>query len=179
MLYKLQSAWILLFTNYFCKRNVAQNQLLMLKSFCTKKVCYFLKGSAVSHTSNAKKTEIQVIWKAPSNAPPTVQFLWVRFGLYLSILKIFLNYLLDPLKFKPIFVFISHYFSHIKCHSSCPLQDFLAQASWSCHISGGRNSRSTQINHRPVYKLCKHLYTASASTCQSTNCKCICFSKQH
>uniref|UniRef100_A0A8C1XM77 Ferric-chelate reductase 1a n=1 Tax=Cyprinus carpio TaxID=7962 RepID=A0A8C1XM77_CYPCA len=32
-------------------------------------------GSAVSHTSNAKKTEIQVIWKAPSNAPPTVQFL--------------------------------------------------------------------------------------------------------
>uniref|UniRef100_A0A671PNY9 Putative ferric-chelate reductase 1 n=1 Tax=Sinocyclocheilus anshuiensis TaxID=1608454 RepID=A0A671PNY9_9TELE len=32
-------------------------------------------GSAVSHTSNAKKTEIQVIWKAPSKAPPTVQFL--------------------------------------------------------------------------------------------------------
>uniref|UniRef100_A0A8C1R6K4 Ferric-chelate reductase 1a n=1 Tax=Cyprinus carpio TaxID=7962 RepID=A0A8C1R6K4_CYPCA len=37
--------------------------------------CNSIEGSAVSHTSNAKKTEIQVIWKAPSNAPPTVQFL--------------------------------------------------------------------------------------------------------
>ncbi|XP_058619478.1 ferric-chelate reductase 1 isoform X3 [Onychostoma macrolepis] len=37
--------------------------------------CNSIAGSAVSHTSNAKKTEIQVIWKAPSNAPPTVQFL--------------------------------------------------------------------------------------------------------
>ncbi|XP_026062242.1 putative ferric-chelate reductase 1 isoform X2 [Carassius auratus] len=37
--------------------------------------CNRIEGSAVSHTSNAKKTEIQVIWKAPSNAPPTVQFL--------------------------------------------------------------------------------------------------------
>ncbi|KAK2901115.1 hypothetical protein Q8A67_009230 [Cirrhinus molitorella] len=37
--------------------------------------CSGIEGSAVSHTSNAKKTEIQVIWKAPSNAPPTVQFL--------------------------------------------------------------------------------------------------------
>lgn len=47
----------------------------MLKSMM--KVWCLLKGSAVSHTSNAKKNEIQVIWKAPSNAPPTVQFLWV------------------------------------------------------------------------------------------------------
>uniref|UniRef100_A0A9R1SNS0 Ferric chelate reductase 1 n=2 Tax=Cyprinus carpio TaxID=7962 RepID=A0A9R1SNS0_CYPCA len=37
--------------------------------------CNSIEGSAVSHTSNAKKTEIQLIWKAPSNAPPTVQFL--------------------------------------------------------------------------------------------------------
>ncbi|XP_073705971.1 putative ferric-chelate reductase 1 isoform X2 [Garra rufa] len=37
--------------------------------------CNSIEGSAVSHTSNAKKTEIQAIWKAPSNAPPTVQFL--------------------------------------------------------------------------------------------------------
>ncbi|KAI2667478.1 hypothetical protein H4Q32_003971 [Labeo rohita] len=37
--------------------------------------CNSIEGSAVSHTSNAKKTEIQVIWKAPSKAPPTVQFL--------------------------------------------------------------------------------------------------------
>ncbi|KTG38342.1 hypothetical protein cypCar_00023079 [Cyprinus carpio] len=37
--------------------------------------CNSIEGSAVSHTSNAKKNEIQVIWKAPSNAPPTVQFL--------------------------------------------------------------------------------------------------------
>ncbi|XP_051718363.1 putative ferric-chelate reductase 1 isoform X2 [Ctenopharyngodon idella] len=37
--------------------------------------CNSIEGSAVSHTSNAKQTEIQVIWKAPSNAPPTVHFL--------------------------------------------------------------------------------------------------------
>ncbi|XP_051554321.1 putative ferric-chelate reductase 1 [Myxocyprinus asiaticus] len=38
-------------------------------------MCNSIEGSAVSHTSNAKQTEIQVIWIAPSNAPPTVQFL--------------------------------------------------------------------------------------------------------
>ncbi|KAL4635095.1 putative ferric-chelate reductase 1 isoform X1 [Arapaima gigas] len=37
--------------------------------------CGQMQGSAVSHTSDAKKTEIQVIWKAPKVSPPSVQFL--------------------------------------------------------------------------------------------------------
>ncbi|XP_055058388.2 putative ferric-chelate reductase 1 [Misgurnus anguillicaudatus] len=37
--------------------------------------CSSIEGSALSHTSDAKQTEIQVIWNAPPTAPPTVQFL--------------------------------------------------------------------------------------------------------
>lgn len=37
--------------------------------------CNNIEGSAVSHTSDAQKTEIEVIWNAPPTAPPTVQFL--------------------------------------------------------------------------------------------------------
>ncbi|XP_056597428.1 putative ferric-chelate reductase 1 [Triplophysa dalaica] len=36
--------------------------------------CNNIEGSAVSHTSDAQETEIQVIWNAPPEAPPTVQF---------------------------------------------------------------------------------------------------------
>uniref|UniRef100_A0A8I4A5K8 Ferric chelate reductase 1 n=1 Tax=Callithrix jacchus TaxID=9483 RepID=A0A8I4A5K8_CALJA len=35
----------------------------------------YAKGSAVSHTSKSKKTEIKVYWNAPSNAPNHTQFL--------------------------------------------------------------------------------------------------------
>nr|XP_006634698.1 PREDICTED: putative ferric-chelate reductase 1 [Lepisosteus oculatus] len=37
--------------------------------------CGSTKGSAVSHTSKSKKMEIKVIWNAPKNSPPSVQFL--------------------------------------------------------------------------------------------------------
>ncbi|KAJ8274443.1 hypothetical protein COCON_G00090680 [Conger conger] len=37
--------------------------------------CGDIQGSAVSHTSKTKKTEIQVIWNAPKDSPPSVQFL--------------------------------------------------------------------------------------------------------
>ncbi|XP_018609640.1 ferric-chelate reductase 1-like isoform X2 [Scleropages formosus] len=37
--------------------------------------CGQTQGSAVSHTSDAKKTKMQVIWKAPKMSPLSVQFL--------------------------------------------------------------------------------------------------------
>ncbi|KAF4088137.1 hypothetical protein AMELA_G00079290 [Ameiurus melas] len=37
--------------------------------------CHHRKGSAVSHTSDHHKTEVQVIWMAAQNPPPSVQFL--------------------------------------------------------------------------------------------------------
>ncbi|XP_056329966.1 putative ferric-chelate reductase 1 isoform X2 [Danio aesculapii] len=37
--------------------------------------CNRIEGSAVSHTSDVKKNKIEVIWKAPFNSPPAVQFL--------------------------------------------------------------------------------------------------------
>ncbi|XP_008584354.1 PREDICTED: ferric-chelate reductase 1, partial [Galeopterus variegatus] len=37
--------------------------------------CEDIQGSAVSHTSSSKKTEIKVYWNAPSGAPNHVQFL--------------------------------------------------------------------------------------------------------
>ncbi|RXN22194.1 ferric-chelate reductase 1 isoform X1 [Labeo rohita] len=37
--------------------------------------CDNKEGSAVSHTNDAHKTEVQVIWVAPSDSPPSVQFL--------------------------------------------------------------------------------------------------------
>uniref|UniRef100_A0A8C2GLT1 Ferric-chelate reductase 1b n=2 Tax=Cyprinus carpio TaxID=7962 RepID=A0A8C2GLT1_CYPCA len=37
--------------------------------------CDNKEGSAVSHTSDSHKTEVQVIWVAPSDAPSSVQFL--------------------------------------------------------------------------------------------------------
>uniref|UniRef100_H0X586 Ferric-chelate reductase 1 n=1 Tax=Otolemur garnettii TaxID=30611 RepID=H0X586_OTOGA len=37
--------------------------------------CEDIQGSAVSHTSPSKKTEIKVYWKAPSGAPNHIQFL--------------------------------------------------------------------------------------------------------
>ncbi|XP_062047793.1 ferric-chelate reductase 1 [Lepus europaeus] len=37
--------------------------------------CEDIQGSAVSHTSSSKKTEIKVYWSAPSSAPNHVQFL--------------------------------------------------------------------------------------------------------
>uniref|UniRef100_A0A8B9H5I9 Ferric-chelate reductase 1a n=1 Tax=Astyanax mexicanus TaxID=7994 RepID=A0A8B9H5I9_ASTMX len=37
--------------------------------------CHSIKGSAVSHTSNTKLTEVGVVWTAPADAPPTVHFL--------------------------------------------------------------------------------------------------------
>ncbi|KAG5847386.1 putative ferric-chelate reductase 1 [Anguilla anguilla] len=37
--------------------------------------CGNIQGSAVSHTSKTKKTEVQVIWNAPKDSPPSVQFL--------------------------------------------------------------------------------------------------------
>uniref|UniRef100_A0A8D2AN73 Ferric-chelate reductase 1 n=1 Tax=Sciurus vulgaris TaxID=55149 RepID=A0A8D2AN73_SCIVU len=37
--------------------------------------CEDIQGSAVSHTSSSKKTEIKVYWNAPSSAPNHIQFL--------------------------------------------------------------------------------------------------------
>ncbi|XP_017576664.2 putative ferric-chelate reductase 1 isoform X2 [Pygocentrus nattereri] len=37
--------------------------------------CHSIQGSAVSHTSAAKQTEVDVMWNAPADAPPTVRFL--------------------------------------------------------------------------------------------------------
>ncbi|XP_012922658.1 ferric-chelate reductase 1 [Heterocephalus glaber] len=37
--------------------------------------CEDIQGSAVSHTSSSKKTEIKVYWKAPSSAPNHIRFL--------------------------------------------------------------------------------------------------------
>ncbi|XP_012585512.1 PREDICTED: ferric-chelate reductase 1 [Condylura cristata] len=37
--------------------------------------CEDVQGSAVSHTSSSKKTEIEVFWNAPSSAPNHIQFL--------------------------------------------------------------------------------------------------------
>uniref|UniRef100_A0A673X1D2 Ferric chelate reductase 1 n=1 Tax=Salmo trutta TaxID=8032 RepID=A0A673X1D2_SALTR len=37
--------------------------------------CGHTQGSAVSHTSKSKKTEIQAVWEAPKNPPAGVQFL--------------------------------------------------------------------------------------------------------
>ncbi|XP_036378251.1 putative ferric-chelate reductase 1 [Megalops cyprinoides] len=37
--------------------------------------CGHTQGSAVSHTSDAKKTEVQAIWNSPKNAPSSVQFM--------------------------------------------------------------------------------------------------------
>ncbi|XP_051537828.1 putative ferric-chelate reductase 1 [Myxocyprinus asiaticus] len=37
--------------------------------------CSDKDGSAVSHTSDSHKTEVQVIWVAPQDSPPSVQFL--------------------------------------------------------------------------------------------------------
>ncbi|XP_049322979.1 putative ferric-chelate reductase 1 [Astyanax mexicanus] len=37
--------------------------------------CHSIKGSAVSHTSNTKLTEVGVVWTAPADAPPTVHFM--------------------------------------------------------------------------------------------------------
>uniref|UniRef100_A0A671P8R3 Putative ferric-chelate reductase 1 n=1 Tax=Sinocyclocheilus anshuiensis TaxID=1608454 RepID=A0A671P8R3_9TELE len=37
--------------------------------------CDSKEGSAVSHTDKSQKTEVQVIWVAPSNSPSSVQFL--------------------------------------------------------------------------------------------------------
>ncbi|KAL1006697.1 hypothetical protein UPYG_G00075560 [Umbra pygmaea] len=37
--------------------------------------CGRTQGSAVSHTSKSKKTEIQTMWKAPETPPATVQFM--------------------------------------------------------------------------------------------------------
>lgn len=40
-----------------------------------KGVCVCVQGSAVSHTSDARQTEVVVIWNAPADAPSQVQFL--------------------------------------------------------------------------------------------------------
>ncbi|KAJ8409511.1 hypothetical protein AAFF_G00229120 [Aldrovandia affinis] len=37
--------------------------------------CGTIKGSAVSHTNDAELPEIQVIWNAPKDSPPSIQFL--------------------------------------------------------------------------------------------------------
>ncbi|MCJ8728586.1 hypothetical protein PDJAM_G00006200 [Pangasius djambal] len=37
--------------------------------------CHHREGSAVSHTSDHHKTEVLVIWTAPQDSPPSVQFL--------------------------------------------------------------------------------------------------------
>ncbi|KAG9351102.1 hypothetical protein JZ751_024992 [Albula glossodonta] len=37
--------------------------------------CGHTKDSAVSHTSDSKKTKVQVIWRSPESSPPSVQFL--------------------------------------------------------------------------------------------------------
>ncbi|XP_064805241.1 putative ferric-chelate reductase 1 isoform X3 [Oncorhynchus masou masou] len=37
--------------------------------------CGHTQGSAVSHTSKSKKTEIQAVWEAPKNPPSDVQFM--------------------------------------------------------------------------------------------------------
>ncbi|KAI4885782.1 hypothetical protein NFI96_019472 [Prochilodus magdalenae] len=37
--------------------------------------CHNIQGSAVSQTSDAKQTEVGVIWTAPHDAPPSVRFL--------------------------------------------------------------------------------------------------------
>ncbi|XP_076833522.1 putative ferric-chelate reductase 1 [Brachyhypopomus gauderio] len=37
--------------------------------------CHNIQGSGVSHTSEARKTEVSVVWAAPSAAPPAVHFL--------------------------------------------------------------------------------------------------------
>ncbi|XP_071271141.1 putative ferric-chelate reductase 1 isoform X1 [Salvelinus alpinus] len=37
--------------------------------------CGHTQGSAVSHTSKSKKTEIQAVWEAPNNPPAGVQFM--------------------------------------------------------------------------------------------------------
>ncbi|KAJ0059057.1 hypothetical protein NL108_007437, partial [Boleophthalmus pectinirostris] len=36
--------------------------------------CYKLQGSAVSHTSSSRKSQVRVIWRAPANPPAQVQF---------------------------------------------------------------------------------------------------------
>lgn len=38
-------------------------------------LCLSVQGSAVSHTSDVRQTEVVVIWNAPSDAPSHVQFL--------------------------------------------------------------------------------------------------------
>lgn len=44
-------------------------------------LCLSVQGSAVSHTSDVRQTEVVVIWNAPTDAPSHVQFLWVDFSL--------------------------------------------------------------------------------------------------
>lgn len=58
---------------------------------------------------------------------------------------------------------------HTKRHSSCPLQSFLAQTSWSCDNSWWRDSCSTSVHHCHVYTLFQHLYNTSASMCHNSN----------
>ncbi|XP_071384389.1 putative ferric-chelate reductase 1 [Centroberyx affinis] len=50
----------------FTLTNPSRTQLL---------TCNNLKGSAVSHTSDARQTEVVVIWNAPKDSPSVVQFL--------------------------------------------------------------------------------------------------------
>ncbi|XP_063063181.1 putative ferric-chelate reductase 1 isoform X2 [Engraulis encrasicolus] len=38
--------------------------------------CNDIKGSAVSHTSSSKKTEVQAIWTVPNNPPARIQFMF-------------------------------------------------------------------------------------------------------
>ncbi|XP_028826210.1 putative ferric-chelate reductase 1 isoform X2 [Denticeps clupeoides] len=47
---------------------------LMNKSISQLLTCAGTQGSAVSHTSESKKTEVEVIWTAPANPPSSVQF---------------------------------------------------------------------------------------------------------
>lgn len=88
----------------------------------------FRQDSAVSHTSNKPKTEVQVIWTAPQDPPPSVQFLSVSTLQYISL---FLTCLLCEE--------LTYVLSEFQSNCASEICIVLGEDSRSCIVSKWRN----------------------------------------